>query len=171
MSPGRVFRAPRSCDFLLTGLYARVTISPSDWYALKMELRHRPLPGFPENYAIACRRSRRSGIPDPSQTAYGAPQRFGEWDQPISRELFRRIMAILGEARIPPMTSGAMVPCLDGPATTGYLLELDGARFEWISYDHRPGWKPLQEAIWLMERAVCEAAPVELPPNYFRSDT
>lgn len=141
--------------------FVRVRIDPEDWYPFEMSLEVRPLPGFPENYVIACKRSRDERPPCNCHAAYNPDTRFGEWEQPITVDLFREIMRILDEARIPPRTTGAPPNMLDGPAQTRFVLELDGARFEWSSRDDRAGWEPLRQVVALMEEASRAPSPVD----------
>ena len=151
--------------------FFRVRVDAEDWHPLDMALIVRPLPGFPENYAIACRRSEDDPIRDQSDLGYygPSPTRFGEWEQPITRELFLRILEIVENARIPLVPSGGGGPCtIDGPPITHYTLEIGGTSFRWLGPGKPGGWEPLAEAADLMLAAVEAAKPVLLPPSYFQ---
>ena len=153
-------------------MFVKVTIWPEDWYPLEMKLIISPVPGFPNTWAIACRRSKE--IPPLDERVYICGEdRFGEWEQPIPNELARRILARLAEARIPPMTEVPERPWMcDGPPTTNLTVELPGVRFVWTSWGTPPGWEPLRDVIRLMALVVHRARPIAPRVNYFfRRDT
>src|SRR5262245_28932508 len=108
-----------------------------------MSLEIRPLPGFPENYATACRRSPDRPIRDTYNVQLAAVMRFGEWDQPISLDLARQIFQVLRTIRIPLDGGGMAIICIDGPAVTRTTLIVGGATFEWEGLAGY-GWEPLE---------------------------
>lgn len=135
-----------------------VRVDPGDSYPLEWTLDSRPLPGFPDCWAIACKRTEDMGITDPMAYRTGREPRMGQWDQPVSKEFARRVFGVLEHATIP----WSLLPdTLDGPTPWTFVVELGRIRLEWQA--HSLGDDGVSQAVRLMIDAVERPVPVLVP--------
>jgi len=134
-----------------------VRVDPGNSYPIEMTLESRPLPGFPDHYVIACRRTEDMGISDPSNPAYesGRGLRMGTWNQPVSKEFARKVVGMLEHATVP---WSVLPDMLDGPPISKFVVKLGRTHLEWQAYGL--GDDALSRAIQLMVDAVEKPVPV-----------
>lgn len=121
-------------------------------YFLEMRLENHPVPGRPQNFVIASRRTPSGEPPNYGYTPDAGDWAFGDWAQPVSPFFLEESLSLLRQARILPVERNLTLR-MCGPAWYEYAVIFRGSEYRWVG-SPPAGWEPLGELVDRMKRSV-----------------